>query len=49
MTPPHPGIFLHNEVVKLLNLTIEQTSEALGIRQETLSVLLKGQESLSPE
>ncbi|WP_207787847.1 HigA family addiction module antitoxin [Candidatus Thiosymbion oneisti] len=49
MTPPHPGIFLYDEVVKPLSLTIEQAAEALGVRQDTLSALLQGQESLAPE
>ncbi len=49
MTPPHPGIFLHDEVVKPLNLTIEQAAEALGVHRDTLSVLLNGQEALLPE
>jgi len=49
MTLPHPGTFLHEEVIGPLNLTLEQAAEALGVRQDTLSVLLKGQASLSPE
>ena len=49
MTPSHPGDFIRTEVVGELGLTVTKTAEILGVRRATLSALLNGSASLSPE
>ena len=49
MTPPHPGDFIHTEVIEELGLTITKAGGILGVRRATLSDLLNGGASLSPE
>ena len=39
MTPSHPGVFIRMEVIEEFGLTIAQTAEILGVRQETLSIV----------
>ena len=48
-TPPHPGVFLKEEVVEPLNLTVTTASKILGVTRPALSKLLNGRASLSPE
>lgn len=47
--PPHPGIFLKEEVIGPLGLTVTTASKILGITRPALSKLLNGRTSLSPE
>ena len=49
MTPSHPGEFIRTEIVDELGLSISRTAEILGVRRATLSALLNGKASLSPE
>ena len=49
MTPSHPGEFLRMEVIEELGLSVTRAAEILGVRRATLSALLNGKASLSPE
>ena len=47
--PPHPGVFLKEEVIDPLDLTVTTASKMLGVTRPALSKLLNGRASLSPE
>ncbi|MGH7901153.1 MAG: HigA family addiction module antitoxin [Thermodesulfobacteriota bacterium] len=47
--PPHPGVFLKEELIGSLGLTVTTASKALGVTRPALSKLLNGRASLSPE
>ena len=49
MTPPHPGAFIRDEVLDALKLSVSRAADVLGIRRATLSDLVNGKTSLSPE
>ena len=49
MTPSHPGDFIRTEVMEDLGLTVTRAADILGVRRATLSDLLNGNASLSPE
>ena len=49
MTPSHPGDFIRTEVIEDLGLNVTKAAEILGVRRATLSDLLNGKASLSPE
>ena len=49
MTPSHPGEFIRLEVIEELGLSVTRAAEILGVRRATLSALLNGSSSLSPE
>jgi addiction module HigA family antidote len=49
MIPPHPGIFIHDEILDELGLSISAAAAALGVRRATLSDLVNGNAALSPE
>jgi addiction module HigA family antidote len=49
MKPPHPGAFIHDEVLQPLDLSVSRAAEVLQVRRATLSDLLNGKASLSPE
>ena len=49
MTPSHPGDFIRTEVVEDLGLSVTRAAQILGVRRATLSDLLNGHASLSPE
>lgn len=49
MAPSHPGTFIREEVVEPLGLTIGQAADLLAVRRATLSDLLNGKATLSPE
>ncbi|MDE0508641.1 MAG: HigA family addiction module antitoxin [Gammaproteobacteria bacterium] len=49
MTPSHPGCFIRDEVIGELRLSVTQAALVLGVRRSTLSDLLNGKSSLSPE
>jgi len=49
MTPPHPGTFIRIEALEELGLSVTTAAKILGVRRATLSDLLNGNASLSPE
>ena len=49
MMPSHPGDFVRTEVIDELGLNVTKAAEILGVRRATLSDLLNGNASLSPE
>ena len=49
MTPSHPGAFIRHEIIDFLDLTVMAAAGVLGVRRATLSALLNGKASLSPE
>lgn len=49
MAPSHPGDFIRTEVLDELGLNVTKAAEILGVRRATLSDLLNGNASLSPE
>ncbi|MEQ1951877.1 HigA family addiction module antitoxin [Mesorhizobium sp. CN2-181] len=49
MKPPHPGVFIREEVLEPLNLSVAKAAEALGVRRATLSDLVNAKAALSPE
>jgi addiction module HigA family antidote len=49
MKPPHPGDFIRTEILEALDLSVARAAEILGVRCATLSDLINGKASLSPE
>lgn len=49
MKPPHPGSFIREEILDELGLSVARAADALGVRRATLSDLVNGKSSLSPE
>ncbi len=49
MKPPHPGDFIKTEILDELGLSIARGADILGVRRATLSALVNGHASLSPE
>ena len=49
MTPSHPGDFVRTEILNELGLNVTKAAEIRGVRRATLSDLLNGNASLSPE
>ncbi len=49
MTPPHPGTFIRTEALDELGLNVTAAARILGVRRATLSNLVNGSASLSPE
>ena len=49
MTPSHPGAFIRMEVIEEFGLNVTAAARILGVRRATLSDLLNGNASLSPE
>jgi antitoxin HigA-1 len=49
MKPPHPGDFIKTEILDELGLSIARAADILGVRRATLSDLIHGKASLSPE
>ena len=49
MTPPHPGVFIWIEALEELGLSVSAAARILSVRRATLSDLLNGNASLSPE
>lgn len=47
--PPHPGLTLRDDVLPALGLTVTETAEQLGVSRVTLSRVLNGRASISPE
>ena len=49
MTPSHPGAFIRIEVIEDFGLSVAAAARILGVRRATLSDLVNGNASLSPE
>ena len=49
MTPSHPGAFIRVEVIEEFGLNVAAAARLLGVRRATLSDLVNGNASLSPE
>ncbi len=49
MTPSHPGAFIRIEVIEEFGLNVAAAARILGVRRATLSDLVNGNASLSPE
>ena len=47
--PPHPGIVLRELCLEPLGLSVTRAAEALGVTRKTLSAILNGRASISPE
>jgi antitoxin HigA-1 len=47
--PPHPGDFIRTEIIDALGLSVSKAAAILKVRRATLSDLLAGKASLSPE
>lgn len=47
--PPHPGELIKTEVLDPLGLNVSRAAEILKVRRATLSDLLHGKASLTPE
>ncbi|HEY9010187.1 MAG TPA: HigA family addiction module antitoxin [Devosia sp.] len=47
--PSHPGPFLKTEIIEPLGLSVTAAAGVLGVTRPTLSTLLNGRSSLSPE
>jgi addiction module HigA family antidote len=47
--PPHPGDMIKTEVLEPLGLNVTQAADILKVRRATLSDLLTGKASLTPE
>jgi addiction module HigA family antidote len=47
--PPHPGDLIRTEVIEALGLSVSKAAEVLKVRRATLSDLLRGKASLTPE
>ena len=47
--PPHPGVFVLDECIEPLGLTITEAAQALGVTRVTLSELVNGRRGISPE
>jgi addiction module HigA family antidote len=47
--PPHPGEILRQLCLGPLGLTVTEAAEGLGVSRKTLSAILNGRASVSPE
>ncbi|MBW1707224.1 MAG: HigA family addiction module antidote protein [Deltaproteobacteria bacterium] len=47
--PPHPGEILKTLCLEPLGLSVTEAAKALGVSRKTLSNILKGRSSISPE
>jgi addiction module HigA family antidote len=47
--PPHPGDLIKTEIIEALGLSVSKAAELLKVRRATLSDLLHGKASLTPE
>jgi len=47
--PPHPGEIVREMCIEPLGLTVTQAAKGLGVTRKTLSLLLNGHASISPE
>lgn len=49
LKPAHPGQFVRSEVLEAHQLSVREAAEILGVTRQTLSILLNGHASLTPE
>ena len=49
MAPPHPGVFIREEILDELGLTVSEAAKVLDVRRATLSDLVNGNAALSAE
>jgi addiction module HigA family antidote len=49
MAPPHPGVFIREEILDELGLSVSAAADALAVRRATLSDLVNGNAALSAE
>lgn len=49
LKPPHPGVFLREEIIEPHDLSVTQAAKILGVTRPALSKLLNARASLSPE
>lgn len=47
--PPHPGELIRTEIMEALDLSITRTAALLKVRRATLSDLIHGKATLTPE
>jgi len=47
--PPHPGDLIRTEIIEALGLSVSRAAEIMKVRRATLSDLLHGKSSLTPE
>ena len=47
--PPHPGDLVRTEIIEPLGLNVSKAADVLKVRRATLSDLLHGKASLTPE
>jgi addiction module HigA family antidote len=47
--PPHPGEILRELCLEPLGISVTEAAEALGVSRKTLSAILNGRASISPE
>ena len=47
--PPHPGEILKQLCLDPLDLTITEAAKALGVSRKTLSAIINGRASITPE
>jgi antitoxin HigA-1 len=47
--PPHPGDLIRTEIIEALGLSVSRAAEVMKVRRATLSDLLHGKSSLTPE
>ena len=47
--PPHPGDLIRTEIIEALGLNVSKAAEILKVRRATLSDLLHGKATLTPE
>lgn len=47
--PPHPGDLIKTEIIDALGLSVSRAAEILRVRRATLSDLLHGKTSLTPQ
>lgn len=47
--PPHPGDLIRTEIIEALGLNVSKAAEILRVRRATLSDLLHGKATLTPE
>lgn len=49
MAPPQPSVFIREEILDELGLTVSAAAKVLGVRRATLSDLINGNAALSAE
>jgi addiction module HigA family antidote len=49
MAPPHPGLFVREEILDELGLSVSDAAKVLDVRRATLSDLVNGNAALSAE